>query len=130
MNYKYLFPLVLIVAVIATIIIAINSIEILPSTGGQPNVQARIATTTTAAVGPQQNKTLFTAKDLCASRTISTAGSAVMLSFDANVTPTASIGLVQGASTTVAYTADLYGCGTVTAYGFASTTITTSDFTF
>ena len=100
----------------------------------EPEVSARVASTSAIQVGPQEVKTLFadtatsSIRSLCASRVVSTGGSAVMLSFHSSITPGASVGHVQGASSTVAYPADTYGCGPVTAYGFSSTTVTKSEF--
>jgi hypothetical protein len=95
----------------------------------EPNLSAKVASSSAIQVGPQQNKTLFSdtatgsITSLCAARIISTAGSAIMLSFDSNMTPSASVGITQAASTTVSYPADVYGCGPVTAYGYSSTTV-------
>lgn len=96
--------------------------------------QSSVYIATTTEVGPQQNKTLFTSNTLCTSRVISTAASPLMLSLGESVnpngvtiTPTGSLGHIQAASTTVAYPAELFGCGTVTAYAFSSSTITTAE---
>ena len=97
----------------------------------QPNQQSLIATSSTVSVGIQENKTIFTSKTRCASRTISTVAQPIMISFSSDITPTGTVGHLQPASTTVAYEAGLYGCGAVTAYGqTASTTITVSEFRF
>lgn len=99
--------------------------------GTQPNQQSLIATSSTVSVGIQENKTIFTSKTRCASRTISTVAQPIMISFSSDITPTGTVGHLQLASTTVAYEAGLYGCGAVTAYGqTASTTITVSEFRF
>ena len=90
---------------------------------------SRVATSSTIVVGTQQNKTLFTSKNICSSRVISTTGQAIMLSFHSDISPTSMIGHYQAASTSVAYDSDVYGCGAVSAFGnVASTTITTSEF--
>ena len=90
---------------------------------------SRVATSSTIVVGTQQNKTLFTNKNICSSRVISTTGQAIMLSFHSDISPTSMIGHYQAASTSVAYDSDVYGCGAVSAFGnVASTTITTSEF--
>ena len=94
----------------------------------------RIATTTT--VGPQGaaavKTQIFAANTSCKSRIISTVNGAVMLSFDdipgagnvGSTTVSGTVGHVQVASTTVAYDAELFGCGTWNAWASASTTIT------
>lgn len=94
--------------------------------------QTHIATSSTAIVGPQSVTTVFSAKTglNCAARVITTAAGPIMLSFSADITPTGSIGHVQAASTTVAYDPSVYGCGAVKAYGYASTTITKSEFAY
>mgnify|MGYP001612020141 FL=1 len=75
----------------------------------------------------------------CSSRVISTQGKAIMLSFGdrpnypagnrATTTVSGTLGFLQAASTTVTYDASVYGCGSVSAYGFdSSTTITIAEF--
>lgn len=97
----------------------------------------RIATTTT--VGPQGagvvKTQIFAANTSCKSRVISTVGTAIMISFDdipqagvvGSTTVSGTVGSVQGASTTVAYDAELFGCGVWNAWAVASTTITTVE---
>ena len=90
---------------------------------------SRVATSSTISVGIQQNKTLFTNKNSCSSRIISTTAQPIMLSFHSDIVPTSMIGHYQAASTSVAYDGDVYGCGVVSAFGsVASTTITISEF--
>lgn len=94
-------------------------------------VYSRVATSSTVSVGVQEVKTLFSIRNSCSSRIISTVAQPIMLSFHTDITPTALIGHLQAASTTVAYPSDDYGCGTVKAYGFnASSTLTISEATF
>lgn len=97
----------------------------------------RIATTTT--VGPQGASVvktqIFAANTSCKSRVISTVGTAIMISFDdiagagnvGSTTVSGTVGSVQGASTTVAYDAELFGCGVWNVWATASTTITTVE---
>ena len=77
--------------------------------------------TTTASV-------LF-ATSTCAARIITTQASPIMLTFSdyAGQTPTALLGHLQAASTTVAYDSGLYGCGLVKAYSFTTATTTVSE---
>lgn len=89
---------------------------------------------TTTQVGPQETNTLFTAKNNCASRIVRTQGQAIILGFadptngDVSSTTISSvIGFIQAASTTVAYDSGVYGCGRVTSYAEASTTLTTME---
>lgn len=102
-------------------------------------VNVSISTTTT--VGPAQGATvpktqIFAGNTSCKSRIISTQGvSAIMISFKdivssgivGSTTVSGTIGHLQAASTTVVYPADEFGCGTWNAFGFASTTITTTE---
>jgi hypothetical protein len=100
--------------------------------GQVPKLQ--IATTT--ALTAQATSTVLAATAFCNSRIVTTLASPVMLTFDAvpaagNVgtsTQSGQIGHLQGASTTVAYDAALYGCGQLTALPFANTTIIVSQF--
>jgi hypothetical protein len=94
------------------------------SVGGGSLITAHVATTSVASVGPQQVKTLFSARSTCSARIISTVEKSLRLSFSAAVTPTGAVGIEHPTSTTVVYTAEEFGCGPVTAFGYASTAIT------
>ena len=119
--------------ILAGIVILISIIAIVISFRGkeQTNLKgmfSRVASSSTIVVGAQENKTLFSAKNSCSSRIISTVAQPIMLSFHSSVTPTAIAGHLQVASTTIAYSSDDYGCGAVSAYGYnASTTITITE---
>lgn len=67
------------------------------------------------------------ATSTCSARVVSTTASPVMMTFADGYTPTATYGHVQGASTTVAYDASLYGCGQVRIYSFVAGNITVSE---
>ncbi len=114
--------------------VALQAVSQLHSIGSAPQgVMNALATSSTIQVGTSQNKILFTQNTVCTSRVISTAGQAIMLTFGSatttNMNPSASVGFVQAASSTVVYDSGLYGCEYVTAYGFsASTTITTAEY--
>lgn len=102
---------------------------------GLPATQ-RIATTT--SVGPQEIITIFSDKQSCSSRIISTTdgtGQAIQVLFGdptngdiASTSVSATVGHLQSASTTVMYDAGLYGCGRWTVYASATTTILLSEF--
>jgi hypothetical protein len=100
-----------------------------------PGLITTMGVATTTTVGPQQNKQLFASNSACLSRVVSTSGgSAIMLIFAdptngdvSSTTLSGSVGHWQAASTTVAYDAGLYGCGRTFAYGYASTTVMTSE---
>lgn len=126
-----------IVLLLGSILVGVNQAPDL--TLGQAKVAAtpRIATTTT--VGPQGaaavKTQIFAANSSCKSRIISTVNGAIMISFDdipgagnvGSTTVSGTVGSVQGASSTVAYDAELFGCGTWNAWASASTTITTVE---
>lgn len=104
--------------------------------GAFTGTSAYLQTATTTAVGPDTVKTLFAAKTdgSCKSRVVTTQGtSAIMLSFGdttgfGSTTIGGTAGHLQAASTTEVYDGELYGCGRVTAFAWASSTLTTSEF--
>lgn len=69
--------------------------------------------------------TVFSATTSCSSRSVSTTGKTVMITMADGLTPTASFGIVQPASTTVSYDATSYGCGVMKVYGFDSASVIT-----
>lgn len=96
---------------------------------------------TTTVVGPQGASVVktqvFAENTACKSRVITTSGlSAIMISFDdipaagnvGSTTVSGTVGHWQAASTTVAYDSGIYGCGVWNVYGYASSTITVSEF--
>lgn len=110
--------------------------------GGAANgLPATIATSTVLTVGTTAITVWSTdaSNGSCSSRVITTTGKPIMISFGnrpnypagnrATSTASATQGHYQAASTTVAYDASIYGCGTVGIYGFdAASTITVSQF--
>lgn len=117
------------VAIIVLAVLAFNHSGNEVSLGG--TLQARLLATATSSVGHQQDRTLFTAKEYCASRVISTLGVPVSLSFkSSSIDPTSVRGHLQGASTTVAYDSGLYGCGEIVAAASATTTVTIAEFVY
>ena len=100
-----------------------------------PGVPATMATTSQITIGPGSggdgvNEIIF-ATSSCTARVISTVASPIMLSFTlsngSTTLPSGTSGLLQGASTTIAYDSELYGCGAVVAYGFSTSTISISE---
>lgn len=77
----------------------------------QSGLQATVASTSAQVVGTTQR--LLVATSTCAARIISTRTQPMMLSFGDNqgFVPTATTGILQAASTTVAYDSGLFGCG-------------------
>lgn len=96
--------------------------------GAAASGMASHATSSTIAVGPQEDKTLFTKNNTCANRVVSASGAVVYLSFHSSTNPSNVIGFPVAASSTVELDSDLYGCGAVTAAAAASSTITLSEF--
>jgi hypothetical protein len=124
--------IVQIVALVVVIAFAIALFGIQKADAVFPNYQVRINSMATTTVGPQTDTVLFYERAMCGSRVITTYTQPISISFQAsstfNVSPTA--GHLQGASTTVAYDAEIYGCGQIVAAAGASTTITISEFSF
>ena len=98
-----------------------------------------LQTATTTTVGPQGNAgaaiTIAAAQTdgSCKARVVTTTSQGIMISFGdttgfGSTTIGGQAGHLQAASTTVAYDGGIYGCGRMSAYGFASTTITVSQF--
>jgi hypothetical protein len=85
---------------------------------------ATVATSSSQAVGDLAAELLFatTTADACLSRVISTQGGAIKLTFSdyRGEVPTITVGHVQGASTTVAYDASVYGCNAVRVMSFGA----------
>jgi hypothetical protein len=107
--------------------------------GAFTGTSAFLQIATTTAIGPQDGEdTIFAARTdgSCKARVITTRGdSAIMLSFGdktngdfSSTTLSGDIGHLQAASTTVVYDSELYGCGRWTAYAWASSTISVSEF--
>ncbi|KKR15214.1 MAG: hypothetical protein UT43_C0005G0010 [Parcubacteria group bacterium GW2011_GWC1_39_29] len=104
--------------------------------GAPQGLYSVLAVATTTTVGPQEKKTVFTRNTSCVTRVLSTAGQAIMVLYGdptngdlASTTITSMAGHWQGASTTVAYDAGIYGCGRMIVLGVAaSTTITATEF--
>lgn len=89
----------------------------------------KIASSSLVVVGPQNVQTIAPVASNCVDRVISTVGTAIQLGFGGAVVPTGTTGHVQGASTSITYNNGDYGCGAITGYAAASTTITVSTFT-
>jgi hypothetical protein len=88
----------------------------------------QIASSSLMVTGPQSAVTLFAKNSGCAVRIVTTLANPIMLSFTSTLTPNATTGHLQTASTTVAYENGIYGCGQLSAYGFnASTSITATQ---
>lgn len=107
--------------------------------GAQPGTAANLKVATTTAPGPQASVrvTLFAPNSACKSRVVSTTGnSAIMINLGepatvGNLSSTSvsgTQGFWQAASTTVAYDAELYGCGRWTAFAYATTVVAVAEY--
>ena len=61
---------------------------------------------------------LYETKKSCASRVITTASSSIRIGMS-STTPSANSGVLQVASSTVAYDGEIYGCGMWSVYGYS-----------
>jgi hypothetical protein len=104
---------------------AINDAR-LSSVGGLPST---VATSTSASSPAGTTRLLFATSTSCSSRIISTQASEIRLTFSdfQGIRPTQIFGHAQGASTTEAYDAELYGCNAVYAFLYGSTTLTLTE---
>lgn len=91
------------------------------------------SSTVKANVGTSTPVTIFSGSS-CAGRAITTVGEPIMFTIasstdlDQTVVPTATFGHLQAASTTVMYDAGTWGCDVWQAFGYASTTISVTEF--
>ena len=120
---------ILILAVIVLVVFGVFNQTQQVKGAAFPGSYAYISTSSTRTVGPASNGTLiFTANDSCHSRVISVYKEVTLSFASTTFMPTATIGHIQSASTTVAYDSGIYGCGEVWAYSFSSTTVSLSAF--
>ena len=87
-----------------------------PRFGISPSLEPRVATSSANVVGTTV-ATVLASSTGCAARIISTAGQAIMITFDDRYTATGAFGQAQFASTTVVYDSSAYGCGEWKIYG-------------
>lgn len=78
-------------------------------------------------VGPQAPTIIAPRMSNCTNRVIGTASTTLMVSFG-GVTPSALVGHWQNSSTTSAYENGTYGCGPITVWANASSTVTVTTF--
>lgn len=93
----------------------------------EPGTSATVATSSAQAVVAATAELLFATStaNSCLSRVVSTQGDAIKLTFSdyRGDVPSATIGHVQAASTTVAYDASTYGCNAVKVFSYGSQTL-------
>lgn len=119
-----LFAFGLLTAVLLTYVLSLSTPKAGAASGFLP---ATIATTSPAVL--TTTPSLVFATSSCVARIITTVASPIMLTFSdvQGVVPSAILGHLQPASTTVAYDSGLYGCGAVRAYSFTTATVTVSE---
>ena len=102
--------------------IAFTRVALAQAPSGLP---ASVYTESTTSLGTTVLQLAATTTN-CASRVVSTSGSAIMLGFTAanGTTTSGSVGIWQAASTTVAYDSGLYGCSQLSGYSYATDPIT------
>ena len=129
-----------IIAVLAIGVFAFWVASTLRTTHGSApsGLPANYGTSSTLAVRPNYVQVMTVARSNCAARSVSTAATAIRLSFGGeSATSTAtstnqigsSIGTLQAASTTVVYDGGLYGCGFIGVIGVDTTTSTVNVLT-
>ena len=119
---------ILIVVIVGFIaLVSIGSYRI--NVGSAPaGLQSTVSTSTMLSLASRTATSLI-ATSTCSSRIISTTDKQIMLTFSDynNAAPTATFGVMQAASTTVAYDSGQYGCGLVKGWGDAATNITVTE---
>lgn len=105
--------------------------SIAPAHASAPDgIAATIATSSNPILGAG-TVSLIAASSSCGGggRVVTTESSAIMLTFGdgPGLQPTGTYGHLQNASTTVSYSANIYGCGAFRAYSFAASPITISE---
>lgn len=98
------------------------------SFGNQAPDRALINSSQDIEVGPAV-VTLFSNNEFCAARAISTvSGDAITVAFSGTASSTH--GHILSGTTTTAFEAGIYGCGAVSAWASASTTVTADEFIY
>ncbi len=118
------------IAVLAVLVIGLilSIYNLAPSFSSAPDgIPATVATTSAPTVGTTAVRVFATST--CAARIITTYASPVMLTFtDLNGdVPSAILGHLQPASTTVSYDSGQYGCNAVRAFSFVADDIWVSE---
>lgn len=123
MDNKYPTPLLFVLALIVGAFMG-YTLQDEPSLGFAPGgVPVTVATTSNPTVNTSA-AVVFSTSTVCAARSVTTYASPIMMTFKDGFTPTALFGTLQGASTTVTYDAEQYGCGMIRIYSFATQAIT------
>ena len=86
---------------------------------------ARVATSSPYVIG--STASTITATTSCIARVITTKTQPILLTFSDAYTPSSTYGHIQTASSTVAYDAEVYGCGLMRVQGMAADTITVTE---
>lgn len=95
--------------------------------GQQTPVRALVASEGTVSVTPY-GTTLTGSNNFCATRVIGTVSTPLRVAFG-TAAASSTYGHVLAASSTTAFPAEIYGCGTTTAYAIATTAVTVTTLT-
>ena len=113
---KHVLTLFVTVCLFAFALLLGNSYSQIAGAAAPDGVSAIVATSTNPQLA-LNTVSVLAATSSCMARIVSTASTTLMLTFGDQV-PSATFGHWQGASTTVAYDASVYGCGTMKAFSF------------
>jgi hypothetical protein len=125
---KFVLSLVVIVVIVLVGMYLLDSKQSGDSTqlGSVGGLQSTVATSSTRGTTAATVQLLFATSTSCSSRIIGTQLGAVNLTMSDHrgLRPTVSSGLRHATSTTIAYDAELYGCGAVYVYPYTADTLT------
>ena len=114
-----------------------------PIVGAAPaGLRTRLVSNTVTTVGPQLvahpvatttpvHRVLFLGNTTCQARVITTLGTGIQFTYgveSSSTTLSSTKGHFQAASTTVVYDASVWGCGVVSGWAAASTSVSVSEF--
>lgn len=120
-------------AFLAAIALILWASQMEKAQGGAPSGLYSTISTTSQVTASSSARVIMATSTNCASRIITTKASAIMLAFtDDNqggvpFNPTAALGHLQAASTTVVYDGALYGCNAIKAFGYIESDLTVSE---
>ena len=122
-----LLGLVVLIVAVAAIKVIFYQPEV--DLGSAPSGLAATVSTSSPAAVSTTASTIFATTSNCAARVITTYEEPIMLIFSdtKGLTPTATFGHLQTASTTVVYDGGIYGCHAFKAYSFGSVDIIVTE---
>lgn len=129
LSYQFFAALGVLAIMAMVAIIIINSAASTAEGSTLAYAVPHVATSSVITVGPQSIVTINAASSNCTARVIGTLSQPIMLSFTSLIAPSASVGHFQATSTSAVYNNGDYGCGIITGYAAASTSVTITQFT-